>query len=47
MPEISRQDGQTCSLKCKSQYHDCMQSREHESVCRMKFAQCNCGCSTD
>jgi len=36
----------TCSLKCETSYNDCMRSREHESVCRLKFAQCHCGCSS-
>ncbi len=47
MADTSPKDSPACSLKCKSHYHDCMQSREHSSVCRLKFAQCNCGCSTD
>ncbi|MDJ0667339.1 MAG: hypothetical protein QNJ61_08675 [Desulfobacterales bacterium] len=47
MADKSRNESRPGSLICKSHYADCMQTREHESVGRMKFAQCNCGCSPD
>ena len=47
MAEKERNDSRPCSLRCKSDYYDCMERREHESVCRMKLAQCNCGCVID
>jgi len=34
-----------CSKKCDQSFHKCMSSKEHESVCRMKRAQCDCGCA--
>jgi hypothetical protein len=34
----------SCYSDCESMYEKCMSSREHESVCKMKMAQCSCGC---
>lgn len=34
-----------CSMKCDKNYKECLSSREHESVCRMKRVQCDCGCT--
>ncbi|MGD8368671.1 MAG: hypothetical protein PVG78_13615 [Desulfobacterales bacterium] len=34
----------SCYEDCESMYKACMSSREHESVCKMKIAQCSCGC---
>ncbi len=36
-----------CFRDCKAGYRDCKKSREHESVCRTKRAQCDCGCRID
>lgn len=33
-----------CYKDCEASYTQCMNSREHESVCNMKRAQCSCGC---
>ena len=33
-----------CDRQCNATFLECMHSREHESVCRMKVAQCRCGC---
>lgn len=33
-----------CHMECEKSYRDCMNSREDESVCKMKHAQCSCGC---
>jgi hypothetical protein len=35
----------TCSSKCDEEFKACLSSREHESVCRMKRVQCDCGCT--
>ena len=34
----------SCYRGCESDYQDCMTSKEHESVCKMKHAQCSCSC---
>ena len=34
-----------CSSKCEEQFTECLSSKEHESVCRMKKVQCDCGCT--
>jgi hypothetical protein len=34
----------SCYDDCESTYRQCMNSSEHESVCKMKMAQCSCGC---
>ncbi len=34
-----------CSSKCDERYNECLSNREHESVCRMKRVQCDCGCT--
>ena len=34
-----------CSSKCEESFKECLSSREHESVCRMKRVQCDCGCT--
>ncbi len=36
-----------CHRDCESAYNACMSSKEHESVCKMKHAQCSCGCVID
>ena len=36
-----------CYRDCESTYESCMNSKEDESVCRMKHAQCSCGCVLD
>jgi len=34
-----------CSSNCEDQYKSCLSSGEHESVCRLKRVQCDCGCT--
>lgn len=34
----------SCSIKCKVEYDECIKKGEHESVCNMKRAHCDCGC---
>ena len=34
-----------CSQKCDSQFRDCLNSGEHESVCRMRRVPCDCSCN--
>ncbi|MGE0086376.1 MAG: hypothetical protein AB7S75_18360 [Desulfococcaceae bacterium] len=36
-----------CIDKCSDSYRKCIDSREHESVCRMKQVPCLCTCSAD
>ena len=43
MADKARDDSRLCRLRCKSNYHDGLERRAHESVCRMRLAQCNCG----
>ena len=33
-----------CDRQCNASFLECVQRREHESVCRMQVAQCRCGC---
>jgi hypothetical protein len=33
-----------CSIKCNHKYFECIDKGEHESVCNMQRAQCNCSC---
>ena len=47
MTEKSRKMDVECSEKCDTAYWECVSSREHESVCRMKRVQCDCGCSLE
>lgn len=34
----------SCSLECKKEYEECIEKGEHESVCNMKRAHCDCAC---
>jgi hypothetical protein len=42
----SKSSKSACSTECNTRYAACASSKEHESVCRMKRAQCHCGCSS-
>ncbi len=44
MSQSSNKFDKSCYSDCESSYRDCMQSKEHESVCKMQHAQCSCGC---
>ena len=44
MSSSDRSFDSSCYEDCESAYSRCMSSREHESVCKMKMAQCSCGC---
>ena len=33
-----------CDRQCNANFLECIQRGEHESICRMKVAQCRCGC---
>jgi hypothetical protein len=44
MSESSKNLDTSCYQDCESAYRSCMQSKEDESVCKMKHAQCSCGC---
>jgi hypothetical protein len=44
MDESTSKFGKTCYHDCESSFRDCMKSKEHESVCKIKHAQCSCGC---
>ena len=35
-----------CDRRCNASFLECVQRREHESVCRMQVALCRCGCRT-
>jgi len=34
-----------CSSQCEKQFNECLSSKEHESICRIKRVQCDCGCA--
>lgn len=34
----------SCTIKCSREYYKCIDSGEHESVCNMKRARCDCSC---
>jgi hypothetical protein len=34
----------SCYEDCESAYSRCTRSKDDESVCKMKMAQCSCGC---
>jgi hypothetical protein len=36
MSQSPKKDSGSCHQSCQSAYDACMQSKEHESVCRMK-----------
>lgn len=44
MSDSSKNFDTSCHRDCESAYESCMQSKEDESVCKMKHAQCSCGC---
>jgi len=44
MSDSSEKFDSSCYQDCESAYTECMRSNEHESVCKMKHAQCSCGC---
>jgi hypothetical protein len=44
MSSSNKSFDQSCYSDCESIYQQCMSSREHESVCKMKKVQCSCGC---
>ena len=37
-------ENKSCSFKCKEEYNECIEKGEHESVCNMKRAHCDCSC---
>jgi hypothetical protein len=41
----NRSKDYSCSSRCEEQFKECLSGREHESVCRMKRVQCDCGCT--
>ena len=47
MSDSDRSFDKSCYRDCESAYQSCMSSKEHESVCKMKHAQCSCGCIID
>ena len=47
MSVSSKKYDKSCHRDCESTYTQCRDSREHESVCNMKRAQCSCGCVLD
>jgi hypothetical protein len=47
MSESSKNIDRSCYKNCESTYKACVKSKEHESVCKMKIAQCSCGCIID
>lgn len=44
MSDTSNIFDKNCYQDCESAYDRCMQSKEDPSVCKMKHAQCSCGC---
>jgi hypothetical protein len=44
MPKSTKNFDSGCHQDCEASYKSCRDSGEHESVCRMKHAQCSCGC---
>lgn len=44
MSDTDRKLYPDCSRECESAFRSCMSSKEHESVCKMKYAQCSCSC---
>lgn len=44
MSDSSQYFDSNCNQDCESEYSKCISSKEHESVCRMKRAQCSCKC---
>ena len=44
MSDSSKNFDQSCHQDCESAYQSCLRSKEHDSVCKMKHAQCACGC---
>ena len=47
MSDSDRSFDKSCYRDCESAYRSCMSSKEHESVCKMKHAQCSCSCIID
>ena len=45
MSASSQSNDSSCSSRCESDYRSCVAGKEHDSVCRMKRAQCSCGCT--
>ena len=39
-----KRDSKDCSAKCDEAERACLNSGEHESVCRMKRVPCDCRC---
>ncbi|MFH1155098.1 MAG: hypothetical protein V1793_14895 [Pseudomonadota bacterium] len=44
MKDYLEQDEASCSSQCHSDFLDCMDSNEDESVCIMKRVPCLCAC---
>jgi|GEM_PF-419115 len=40
----SEKKDMSCSIKCNQEYFECTDKGEHESVCNMQRAQCDCSC---
>ena len=47
MSESAKNFDNNCYRDCESTYKSCMSRKEDESVCKMKHAQCSCGCVLD
>lgn len=41
---MSERDRKPFSIQCESEYQACTRTKEHESVCRMRRAHCDCTC---
>ena len=44
MEKKSKKKDMSCSIKCNKEYFECIDKGEHESVCNIQRAQCNCSC---
>jgi len=44
MEKKSEKKENACSIKCHQEYFKCIDKGEHESVCNMKRAHCDCSC---
>ncbi len=44
MEKKSKEKDYSCSIKCNKEYFECINKGEHESVCNMKRAHCDCSC---
>jgi len=44
MEETSQNKDLSCSVECNKEYLKCINKGEHESVCNMERAHCDCSC---